>query len=228
MTIQETDYLEHYGRRGMKWYQHIYGEEDSRAAYNKSSNTDKKTKKKTSDPEADRKAKRTRNILIGTAIVGSLIAAYGGYRFVKGVRDKDMELAIKHGENMAKDLLESDLRMAERQPEAFGYLKSKKLSDYSHVVDEYKEAAKSHTFKEAFANAKKASETAKRELKEAKRAAKDDKDLIRKLTKPKDQFELFGASMSLDRIRDYNPTRLARLGIEFIDGSYFLNGKKIL
>ena len=25
--------LEHYGRMGMKWYQHIYGEEDGRAMY---------------------------------------------------------------------------------------------------------------------------------------------------------------------------------------------------
>ena len=28
------DVLEHYGRLGMKWYQHIYGEEDGRARYN--------------------------------------------------------------------------------------------------------------------------------------------------------------------------------------------------
>lgn len=27
--------LEHYGRMGMKWYQHIYGEEDGRAMYSK-------------------------------------------------------------------------------------------------------------------------------------------------------------------------------------------------
>lgn len=26
-------YLEHYGRKGMKWYQHVYGKEDPRAAY---------------------------------------------------------------------------------------------------------------------------------------------------------------------------------------------------
>ncbi len=27
MVINEDDYLAHYGRKGMKWYQHIYGEE---------------------------------------------------------------------------------------------------------------------------------------------------------------------------------------------------------
>lgn len=29
----EEEYLEHYGRRGMKWYQHKFGDEDSRAKY---------------------------------------------------------------------------------------------------------------------------------------------------------------------------------------------------
>lgn len=33
--VKEQDYLEHYGRLGMKWYQHIYGEADGRAKYNK-------------------------------------------------------------------------------------------------------------------------------------------------------------------------------------------------
>ena len=35
MIISYNDYLEHYGRKGMHWYQHIYGEEDSRGKYNK-------------------------------------------------------------------------------------------------------------------------------------------------------------------------------------------------
>ena len=33
MVIKEEDYLEHYGRLGMKWYQHKFGEEDGRAQY---------------------------------------------------------------------------------------------------------------------------------------------------------------------------------------------------
>ena len=33
MLIQEQDYLEHYGRLGMKWYEHKYGKEDGRAKY---------------------------------------------------------------------------------------------------------------------------------------------------------------------------------------------------
>lgn len=31
--VKEQDYLEHYGRLGMKWYQHIFGDADSRAKY---------------------------------------------------------------------------------------------------------------------------------------------------------------------------------------------------
>ena len=33
MVVPESSYLEHYGRMGMKWYQHIYGEADGRAKY---------------------------------------------------------------------------------------------------------------------------------------------------------------------------------------------------
>ena len=35
MLVYEEDYLEHYGRLGMKWGQHIYGKYDSRATYGK-------------------------------------------------------------------------------------------------------------------------------------------------------------------------------------------------
>lgn len=31
--VKEYEYLEHYGRLGMKWYKHIYGEKDGRAKY---------------------------------------------------------------------------------------------------------------------------------------------------------------------------------------------------
>ena len=35
MNIAYGSYLEHYGRKGMKWYQHLFGDEDSRGKYNK-------------------------------------------------------------------------------------------------------------------------------------------------------------------------------------------------
>lgn len=37
MIIKEKDYLEHYGVKGMKWYQHLFGKEQSHAKYAKSS-----------------------------------------------------------------------------------------------------------------------------------------------------------------------------------------------
>lgn len=35
MLISEQDYLEHHGVKGMKWYQHIFGKEQSHAKYSK-------------------------------------------------------------------------------------------------------------------------------------------------------------------------------------------------
>lgn len=37
MDIAYGSYLEHYGRKGMKWYQHLFGEADSRAQYSNKS-----------------------------------------------------------------------------------------------------------------------------------------------------------------------------------------------
>ena len=44
-------YLEHYGRKGMKWYEHIYGEEDPRGKYNSEQKRAAYTKKVISDFE---------------------------------------------------------------------------------------------------------------------------------------------------------------------------------
>lgn len=33
MLVDEQDYLEHFGVKGMKWYQHLFGKEDTRAKY---------------------------------------------------------------------------------------------------------------------------------------------------------------------------------------------------
>lgn len=37
-AVERGTKLEHSGRKGMKWYQHIFGEQDDRAAYNKKGN----------------------------------------------------------------------------------------------------------------------------------------------------------------------------------------------
>ena len=40
MDLDYGGYLEHYGRKGMKWYEHIFGEEDSRAKYSSKEKSD--------------------------------------------------------------------------------------------------------------------------------------------------------------------------------------------
>lgn len=58
VTADQTAELAHSGRKGMKWYQHIFGEEDSRAAYNHGSGSDAKGTNSTTDGD---KAKRNYN-----------------------------------------------------------------------------------------------------------------------------------------------------------------------
>lgn len=90
MTFEEEydpvdieDYLAHYGRKGMKWYQHIFGERQSNAKYNKSNKEDYKT---LSDEELrsrinrirlEREYKSLSSNGIGKKIVISVLGAMG-------------------------------------------------------------------------------------------------------------------------------------------------------
>lgn len=53
MTEIDQDFLEHYGREGMKWYQHIYGKEQSHAKY-----ATKKGSRKSSTSKAQKQKER--------------------------------------------------------------------------------------------------------------------------------------------------------------------------
>lgn len=54
--------LMHYGRKGMKWYQHIFGDQDSRAKYSKGSDSAPKKEKvgDLSDAELQKRINRLR------------------------------------------------------------------------------------------------------------------------------------------------------------------------
>ena len=92
MLVQETDYLEHYGRLGMKWYHHIFGEEDPRAEYyhgsksssnSKSENTSESSKRsknqKTSSNKMPTAEKVAIGVGIGAAVTIGALAAYKIY-----------------------------------------------------------------------------------------------------------------------------------------------------
>ena len=58
-------YLEHYGRKGMKWYKHIFGESDSRAEYSSrrgSSGSKDSTKRKLTPGEKERILKDSKKL----------------------------------------------------------------------------------------------------------------------------------------------------------------------
>ena len=96
------DYFAHYGRKGMKWYQHIFGERQSHAKYNKSKKDDYKN---LSDEELrsrinrirlEREYKNLSSSGIGKKIALSVLAAMGtaSLGFVKS---KTMNAEIKLG-----------------------------------------------------------------------------------------------------------------------------------
>lgn len=73
MLVTEQDYLEHYGRLGMKWYQHKYGDADSRTKYaeknHKKSSAEKHTEDKSKEAEVS-----TKSIAKGKARVTKMLS----------------------------------------------------------------------------------------------------------------------------------------------------------
>lgn len=94
MLIQETDYLEHYGRLGMKWYEHRFGKEDGRAMYeHKMARKWAKTKKKIDKTVEKREKWRKSNSVggkiktFGDDLVGDYRSMWRGRR---GTQSKDI------------------------------------------------------------------------------------------------------------------------------------------
>ena len=66
--VSEEDYLVHYGRKGMKWYQHIFGDK------NKSYSSSKLIRKNKIDEKTKDRIKQSINLGIG--IAGTFGALY--------------------------------------------------------------------------------------------------------------------------------------------------------
>ena len=120
MTFEEEydpvdieDYFAHYGRKGMKWYQHIFGERQSHAKYNKSRKEDYK---ELSDEELrsrinrlrlEREYKNLSSSGVGKKIVLSVLGAMGTATLgvVKGKTSKaEIELGKRTVETAIKVL----------------------------------------------------------------------------------------------------------------------------
>lgn len=69
-----SKYLQHSGRKGMKWYQHIYGKEDSRAQYSKSGSS--KNKSNNSNADGSSKQKMVKRPMTREEIMRSPQALY--------------------------------------------------------------------------------------------------------------------------------------------------------
>lgn len=106
---EDEQSLEHYGRKGMKWYQHIFGDEDSRAKYTDRPALDTSPKKKIS-----------KKVAIG---VGIAVAGTAGITLTSIAVDKHKKFVKESGMRAAQKILDDLQRERRAQAEIIPHVK---------------------------------------------------------------------------------------------------------
>ena len=214
-------YLVHHGIPGQKWgvrrFQNKDGSLTTAGKKRYSADSDKDQQ----EAEAKKAATR-RKVIIGASVVTACLAAYGAYRYGKFVRDKNVELAVEKGKEMAKAMKRTDVLSAQKYPDVF----SVKPDSYyeQRYVKEYTVKARAQSFSEARKNVmdKIRSEQARQKADE-----KTVQRAIKRLQSPKDPFDVLGGTNTITLLQQTNPELLKRFGVSIKDGAIYLNGAKL-
>lgn len=129
-----TGYLEHFGIRGMHW-----GHRKSKiwSSQNKPRATGKETK------QEKKKMSTKKKVAIGAAIVGgTLLAAYGGYKVTKIIKQKDAQKITETGKSLLSKFNQSkEFKDADENIKLIKDLSSNS-NKYSGIVEASEEAKK--------------------------------------------------------------------------------------
>lgn len=212
--ISVKSVLTHYGVKGMKW--------GIRKEYE--SHPRKKVGSRNQNYQSSKKVKSNsnlkRNIAIGTAAVGIALAAYGTYRFTKGVRDDRLKMAMEDGKKLAELM-----KLSDRNGSLKDIYGDRPDSYYNKYVDEKIAEAKTESFKKAY-------EKVKPVRKQAKKAVTKHKENVKKVTavikRMKKKDDWFGTGPStIAHYAKVDPDVLKELKIEIKDGIIYQKGKRI-
>lgn len=102
MWQYETTELYHYGVPGMRWRHRKARPVTTGTGRRRGQQVQSASKSNNQDAQAKKKARLKKGLIIGGAVVGTALAAYGTYKLTKYCKDKNTAKRIKLGEEMMK------------------------------------------------------------------------------------------------------------------------------
>lgn len=132
--VDDSDFLEHYGRLGMKWYQHIYGDYQSKAKYAEKAGGSSKQSKK--DQRAEKKAaKKAEKVAKKEASAAKKAAREEARRKARIEQIKsDPSLLYKHRKEFTREEIDEAMKTFEWEKKLRGYSLSK-MDDGAEFVN---------------------------------------------------------------------------------------------